>query len=258
MKINNLEKFRGKIARGETAYGTVVTSFDPALVELAADCGMDFIWIDMEHSPLTLPQVMTMVMALRGTDCAPFIRVPWNVNYLLKPVLDLAPAGVIIPMVNTKESAEQAVRACRYPADGGERGFATRRQTGFGAMPLAEYMEISKREPMVILQIEHKEAVENIEEILQVPGIDSICIGPFDLSTSYGKTGQFEDPEIIAAIDRVREKTLASDKLLGGFCSNHAFWGKRKMHWKTVACDTDLFAAAYREQLKKFADSDKQ
>lgn len=253
MNINHLESFKAKIASGGTALGAVLTSFDPALTELAGDCGLDFAWIDMEHSPLTVPQVMMMVMALRGTNCAPFIRVPWNVNYLLKPVLDLAPAGVIVPMVNDAASAEQAVRACRYPSMGGERGFATRRQTGFGAMPLSEYLEYSRREPMVIVQIEHRQAVENIDEILQVEGIDSICIGPFDLSSSYGKTGQFDDPEIIAAIDTVREKTLASGKLLGGFCANHAFWGERKMHWKAIACDTDILAQAYRQQIKLFS-----
>lgn len=253
MKINNLEKFKAKIAAGGTALGTVATSYDPALIELAADCGMDFVWIDMEHSPVNLPQAMTMIMALRGTDCAPFVRVPWNVNYLLKPVLDLAPAGVIIPMVNDRDSAECAVRACRYPSQGGERGVATRRQTGFGAMPLAEYLEYSKRDPMVIVQIEHKDAVENIEEILKVDGVDSICIGPYDLSSSYGKTGRFDDPEIIAAIDKVREKTLEAGKLLGGFCANYSFWGQRKMNWKAIACDTDLLAAAYRAQIEKFS-----
>lgn len=255
MKINNLEKLKIKMAAGKTALGTVATSFDPALTELAADCGMDFVWIDMEHSPLTVPQAMTMIMALRGTDCAPFVRVPWNVNYLLKPILDLAPAGVIIPMVNNREAAERAVHACRYPFQGGERGFATRRQTGFGAMPLSEYLEYSKQEPMVIVQIEHKEAVENIEDILKVDGIDSVCIGPFDLSSSYGKIGCFDDPEIVDAIDKICEKTLESKKLLGGFCANHSFWGHRKMHWKAIADDIGQLAAAYREQIKKYRDS---
>ncbi len=256
MKINNLEKFKAKIAVGETAFGTVATSFDPALVELAADAGMDFVWIDLEHQPLDVPQAMMMIMALRGTDCAPFVRVPWNVNYLLKPVLDLAPAGVVIPMINNREAAERAVQACRYPTQGGERGFATRRSTGFGAMPLEEYIEYSKREPLVIIQIEHREAVENIDEILKVDGVDSICIGPFDLSFSYGKPGCFDDPEISAAIDKVREKTLESGKLLGGFCANHAFWGHRKMHWKAIADDVGMLASAYREQIRKFSNSD--
>ena len=252
MRINHLETFKEKIASGRTALGPMLTSYAPALTELAADCGMDFVWIDMEHSPLTVPQVMTMVMALRGTECAPFVRVPWNVPWLLKPVLDLAPAGVIVPMVNDREAAERAVRACRYPSEGGERGFATRRQTGFGAMPLDEYLGHSRHDPMVIVQIEHREAVEHIDDILQVEGVDSICIGPFDLSSSYGKTGRFDDPEVIAAIDTVRERTLAAGKLLGGFCANHAFWGTRRMHWKTVSCDTDLLAEAYRAQLRKF------
>ena len=250
MEINHLEKFRAVVDAGNTARGTVITSTDSALSELAADCGFDFVWIDMEHSPMTIVDAMHHVMALRGTDCAPFIRVPWNVHYLLKPVLDLAPAGVIVPMVNSGEEARRAVAACRYPADGGERGFALRRADGYGKMPLKEYLEHARREPLVIIQVEHREAVEKIDEILATPGVDSICIGPFDLSASYGTPGDFTNPEVIAAIDLVREKTLAAGILLGGFCPG-PFWEARFMHWKALATDTGALSLAYRELLAK-------
>ena len=248
MEINHLEKFRSLVEAGNTALGTVITSTDSAVSELAADCGFDFIWIDMEHSPMTIVDAMHHVMALRGTACAPFVRVPWNVNYLLKPVLDLAPAGVIVPMVNSAEAARAAVAACRYPVDGGERGFALRRADGYGKMPLKEYLGHARREPLVIVQVEHREAVENIDGILATPGVDSICIGPFDLSASYGTPGDFTNPEVIAAIDRVREKTLAAGILLGGFCPG-PFWEGRFMHWKALTADTGALARAYRELL---------
>lgn len=199
---------------GRTAYGCVLTSTDAGSRSWPGEAGFDFAWIDLEHSPLTITDAAHLLMALRGTGCAPFIRVAWNVPYLLKPALDLAPAAVIIPMVNTAEEARRAAAACRYPADGGERGFATRRATGYGRMPLREYLEHSHGEPLVFVQIEHRDAVRNIDGILAAPGVDGVCIGPFDLSASYGKTGDFRDPEIAAAIDLVREKTLAAD-----FCS---------------------------------------
>ena len=249
MKINNLEKFRAVVASGKTAFGMVITMFDPSMTEMAADSGMDFVWIDMEHSPMTITDVQNMLMAVKGTDCAAFVRVPWCVNYLLKPILDLGPAGVIIPMVNNAEIARKAVSACKYPVHGGERGFATRRQNCYNAIPISEYVAMSEHDPMVIVQIEHKEAVENIDEILAVPGIDSVCIGPYDLSTSYGKPGQFDDPEIANAIDTVRAKTKAAGVMLGGFCGNQSFWTNRPMDWKALCDDMGWMSAKLREML---------
>ena len=249
MKVNNLEVFRKTVASGRTAYGMVITTFDPSITELAAECGMDFVWIDMEHSPMVITDVQNMLMAIKGTGCAAFVRVPWCVNYLLKPILDLGPAGVIIPMVNNAEIAKEAVSACRYPLHGGERGFSTRRQNGYDAIPIPEYVAMSEHDPMVILQIEHREAVENIDEILAVPGIDSVCIGPYDLSTSYGKSGCFEDPEIAAAIDHVRERTKAAGVMLGGFCGKLDFWRDRRMDWKALFTDVGLLSAQIRRQL---------
>ncbi len=249
MEINNLGKFQEKTACGKTALGACITSHDSSVSELAGDAGFDFIWIDMEHSPMTIVDAMHHVMAVRGTGCAPFIRVPWNSNFLLKPVLDLAPAGVIIPMINSAGDAEAAVRACRYPSDGGERGFATRRSDGYGRMPLSEYLEHSAREPLVIIQIEHRDAVRNIDEILSVSGIGSICIGPYDLSASYGKTAQFDDPEVADAIDEVREKTLNAGILLGGFCSG-PFWKDRFMNWKTVTVDFAAMFSTFRSLIE--------
>ncbi len=239
MDISNLEKFKRKIGADQTAYGCHVSSHDSSVSELVADAGYDFVWLDMEHAAMTMVDAMHHVVATRGTDCCSFIRVPWNASYLIKPVLDLAPAGVIIPMVNTAAEAVSAVKACRYPMDGGERGFALRRNNRYGQTPLSDYLEKSRSEPMVIIQIEHKDAVKNIDEILQVQGIDSVCIGPFDLSCSYNKPGQFDDAEVADAIDEIREKTLKTDVLLGGLCMG-PFWQNRFMHWKTLAGDSGL------------------
>ena len=124
MEINNLEKFKNTIASGKTALGAVVSLSDMAVSECAGDCGLDFIWIDAEHSPHTLDTIKGHVTACRGTGCAPFVRVSANDPGVLKPVLDLAPAGVIIPMVNSAEEAESAVSAsCAVPCVTGQRIF---------------------------------------------------------------------------------------------------------------------------------------
>jgi 2-keto-3-deoxy-L-rhamnonate aldolase RhmA len=240
--MNNIENFRRKIASGQTAFGCCISMYDPSVSELVADAGYDFLWIDMEHAPMTIVDAMHHVMAVRSTNCVPFVRVAWNDNYLIKPVLDLAPGGVIIPMVNNAREAEAAVKACRYPMHGGERGFFLRRNNGYGKTPVSEYLEKSQSEPLVIIQIEHKDAVKNIDEILSVSGVDSICIGPFDLSCSYGKAGVFDDPQVADAIDEVREKTLQAGIILGGYCAG-PFWKDRFMNWKAL---TDDCGALYR------------
>lgn len=252
MQINHLEEFMKKIRSGETALGAVITGYDTSIVELAADAGFDFLWYDLEHSPLTITDAMHASIAVRGTNCALFIRVPWNENFLLKPVLDLAPAGVIIPMILTADDARAAVKACRYPCDGGERGFALRRQNRYGAGSLSEYLENSSREPLVILQIEHRQAVENLDEILAVPGIDSICIGPADLSSSYGKPLQFEDPEVKNAIRTICRKAEKAGIMAGGYCSDSHYWSSYPLSWKAVGADSGILFDAFKAKIAEY------
>lgn len=252
MKINNLEQFKAKVAKGETCIGMVTSSYDIAVAEFAGDQGLDFIWIDGEHSPFNQTDILHQVMACRGTNCAPFVRVPWAVNWLLKPILDMGPAGVIIPMVNDAETARAMVSACRYPMQGGERGVGTRRATNYGAMDLDTYWEASKTEPMIIFQIEHKDAVRNLDEILAVPGWDSVCIGPFDLSTSYGKPAAFTDPEIQDALNTICVKTKKAGKLLGGFLGPN-FPLKHHVDWRAIGGDFGFMAAGLAAAKKTVA-----
>ena len=116
--MNHLDAFKAKADRGDLCVGMVVTLSDPVVSELAGDVGYDFTWIDMEHAPLGIETVQGHIMATRGTGCAPFVRVVCNDRDVLKPVLDLAPAAVIIPRVNTAEAAAEAVAACKYPPYG--------------------------------------------------------------------------------------------------------------------------------------------
>jgi 2-keto-3-deoxy-L-rhamnonate aldolase RhmA len=246
MEINNLEKLKAKMASGRMCVGTVITLSDPVVSELAGDCGMDFTWIDAEHAPFSLENIQGHVMALRGTDCAPLVRVAWNDLAILKPVLDLAPAGVIIPMVNSAEEAREAVASCKYPPRG-KRGCGVRRANRFGQIPFPEYLKISESEPLVIIQIEHIDAVRNLDAILQVPGIDSICIGPFDLSGSMGKLGQTNDPEVTRVIEEICRKTLKAGLLLGTASGPYDVWKKRGLNWIAITSDCAGMISNYRQ-----------
>ncbi len=236
MSISNYNIFIKSIKAGKLCKGIVITLNDLTVSELAGEIGYDFTWIDMEHAPLTIESTMQHIIALKGTDCAPLVRVPWNKAEVIKPILDLAPAGIIIPMVNTAKEAEAAVLACRYPLSG-IRGCGVRRANRYGQTPFPDYLKASESEPMVIIQIEHVEAVKNLDEILKVPGIDSICVGPVDLSGSMGKLNQLDDPEVNKVIDEVCEKVCASGIPLGTAGSPLEVWKRRGVNWIALASD---------------------
>ncbi len=248
MDINNLEKFKEKVASGKTAVGCCITFAEASISEVVADAGADFIWIDMEHGAMVLTDVLGHLMAIRGTDCAPFVRVPWNEHGIIKPVLDLAPAGVIIPMVNSKEIAEAAVAACKYPPRG-TRGCGIRRAARYGVRSLDEYLKLAEKDPMVIVQIEHIDAVRNLDAILKVPGVDSVCIGPFDLSASMGKLGQINDPEVAKVLDEVCYKTRKAGVMLGAFGTDYRLWRGRGVQWTALGSDSGFLFGGVRNAI---------
>ena len=251
MKKNNLETFLAKIRSGNIAIGVCISLTDLSVTEAAADAGYDFCWIDMEHGNLDRNEVMQHIVTLTGSGCAPIVRVSWNEHGLIKSVIDLAPAGILVPMVNTAEEAAKVVSACRYPPLG-TRSCGFRRATGYGAFPVEPYMELSEHDPLVIVQIEHKSAVRNLDEILAVPGVDSICIGPYDLSASCGKPGEFNAPEVADMYDEICEKTLKAGKILGAYgCSDFALWKKRSVQWLSITNDIYALADAYKMLLNQ-------
>ena len=211
--INNVERFRQRMRDGEICVGCGVGFNDPLVSEILAEAGNDFIWIEMEHSHLDLSSVMGHIMAVRGTQTAPIVRVPWNDAVLIKPGLDMAPAGIVVPMVRTGEEARQAVAACRYPPKG-IRGFGPTRNM-YGAETMAEYLAVADEQIMVFVQIEHVDAVKNLDAILATEGLDGIILGRNDLSGSMGKLGQHDDPELLEAIDTVFAKARQTDLFIG-------------------------------------------
>src|SRR4051812_47186743 len=154
-------RFAEKLKSGETAFGTVVSFTDPTVTELLS-ADLDFVWIDMEHSPQTLQTVQSHIMATMGSGATPLVRVPWNDAVLIKPVLDCGAAGVIVPMVRRAEDASMAVAACMYPPYG-VRGFGPRRPSRYGRAGGPAFCRKMNEEMICVLQIEHADAVRNIE-----------------------------------------------------------------------------------------------
>lgn len=250
MELNGLEHFLRKIRQGQMLLGCCITLDDPAVSEIAAEAGMDFCWIDCEHGILDRRAVMEHLMALRGTGCAPLIRVPVCDHTEIKKVIDLAPAGIIVPMVNTAEQAALAVAACRYPPEG-NRGCGFRRGFRYGAEEFAVYWENSRHDPLVIAQIEHIEAVKNLGRILTVPGLDGICIGPGDLSASCGCPMCFDAPELARLLDEICRQVHDAGKLLGAYSeTDRENWRRRGVQWLGVSNDTGALFHYFRNLQK--------
>lgn len=255
MKINNLEKFREKIASGKIALGGLVTFTDPSVTELAAEAGFDFVFIDGEHGVMDRNTAMLHLMAVRGTDCASFYRVPACDHTEIKRVIDFGPAGIIVPMIMNADDARLAVEAMRYPTEG-TRGCGFRRCVGYGSRTIDEYWEEAKKEPLVILQIEHIEAVRNIDSILAVEGIDAILVGPYDLSTSMGKSRQWYDPEVAGAYDLVARKVKERGLLLGASCdSEYAAWKKRGVDFIAIRGDYSALYEGFTRAIVNFENA---
>jgi 2-keto-3-deoxy-L-rhamnonate aldolase RhmA len=240
------DAFRQKMLRGEICFGTAITFTDPAITESLAE-DLDCLWIDMEHNALSLETVQLHLMALRGTPAFPLVRVAWNDPVLLKPVLDIGAPGVIVPLIRTAEDARNAVAACRYPPKG-VRGFGPRRASRYGRESGPDYCRNADASIMINVQIEHAEAVKNLDAILAVEGLSGIVIGPNDLAGSMGHSGQPDRPEIVAAIEKVITAARAAGKFVGIGSSDDpealARWARRGVHWLSMGADFLLLRKA--------------
>lgn len=211
---------KAKLATGEPVLGAGITVNSVEIAAHAAGMGFDFLWIEMEHSPITLETLRNMVLATRGLPAVPFARVPVNEIWTAKRVLDAGVHGVIFPFTSTPELAQQAAAACRYPPLG---------QRGSGAWlasacwPECEnYHDSADENVVVVAIIEEARAVERIDEIAATPGIDVLFIGTSDLSFSLGLRGAQNEPALDAAITRVLAAARKNGKYAGRPAMNAA------------------------------------
>lgn len=201
------------LSRCDFSFGSWITIGHTAVAEIMAKRGFDWLVVDMEHSVITLDiaQQLIQVIALSGT--VPLVRVGENDACLIKRVMDAGAHGVIVPMVNTAQDAEVAVKAVRYPPKGA-RGVGLARAQGYG-MDFEKYRLWADKKSVVIVQIEHIDAINNLEEILSVEGVDGSIIGPYDLSGSLGHPGEFERKDVRDALKRYEDTCRRMGKPMG-------------------------------------------
>jgi len=208
------DSFRSKLSQGELLIGTITTLPSPEIAEILCLSGFDWLFVDLEHSAMSIKDAQVVLQAAAPRiPCV--IRVPANDEAWIKKALDIGACGIIVPQARTSEDAEISVRLCKYPPDG-IRGVGIARAQGYG-LNFQQYIESANAETAVIIQIEHIDAVNNIESILKVTGIDCLFIGPYDLSASMGKTGNITDPDVQAAILHVKNCARNANVPLGIF-----------------------------------------
>ena len=199
-------RIKTKLRDGQATIGSWMSMAHVSIAEIMATAGYDWVVVETEHTAMDVSEVLRLIMAIEGRGCVPLVRLAWNDPIQAKAVLDSGAAGVLVPMVNSRLEAQAAVDAVKYPPLG-KRGVGLARAQGYG-QDFRVYVDRANADTLLIVQIEHIDAVERIDEIVAVDGIDGTFIGPYDLSMSMGIPGQLDHPEIIAAKDRVLAATL--------------------------------------------------
>jgi len=196
-----------KLKNNELTIGSWIMMGTPMSVEVMALAGFEWLVVDVEHTAIGLETLQTLIATIQANNIKALVRVSKNEEVIIKRVLDMGADGIIVPMVSSKEDALQAVAYAKYPPQG-KRGVglyrASRYGTGFEA-----YKKWVNEELVIIAQIEHIDAVNNIDEIITVEGIDGTIIGPYDLSGSMGYPGEFEREDVKDAVERVLERCKA-------------------------------------------------
>lgn len=236
-----------KLSRGETVVGALVGLGHPDVTEWLSQIGYDWLFLDAEHGPMGYETLLKMMQAMNGTNCTPIVRPEWNDPITIKRLLDIGAHGIIVPMVSTKEEAELAVKACRYPPQG-IRGYSPRRYE----LIEPDYWKTANEEILVAVIIENGEALENVNEILSVEGIDACSVGHFDLSLSLGlplppTIPPKDNPRLSEALDRVLEASKKTGKPVGISGNvNNIRWGIEKGFRFNLVGEVDqlLFDAA--------------
>lgn len=207
-------EMKKKLKAGRKTAGAWAQLLSPLAAEAMAMQELDWVLIDMEHAPNDFQTLAHQVIAVAGRGVATVVRAPWNDFVAIKRILDTGVQGLLVPYVNTKEEAEEAVRASSYPPQG-IRGIAgSHRAAGYG-QGVKDYAPYANDEILLLTQIETAEAVKNLDAMLEVERVDGFFIGPMDLATNLGYLANPAHPEVQKTIAEIEEKVLGAGKVLG-------------------------------------------
>ncbi len=234
-----IEKFRHNLRQDQVCIGASITFIDPLVTEAIGESA-DFFWIDMEHCAMSPEALSRHLLAARSKGVAALVRVSSSDTVFIKTALDAGAEGIIVPQVRSLEEIRRVVSDCRY-SPSGNRGFGPRVPSDYGRENAKKYIEWANRNIFVAVQIETLEALEAIEEIVKIEGLDSIVIGPWDLSAALGVLGDVEHPKVVAAIELIVSKARAAGVYIGagmpGDPEYAYLMAERGIQWLQVGSD---------------------
>lgn len=247
-----LNKFKAKLKAGKPVFGPFIETIDPAFIEVSGYAGFDFVIIDMEHGPAGLSQVQNLISAALLTNIIPIVRTFNATETAIHQPLDLGALGVQIPQVSSSKTVKDCVRAARFFPEG-ERGLCRFvRAANYSALPRDEYFK-KANESLVIIQLEGKEVLEDLDNILKVEGVDIFFIGPYDLSQSLGVPGQVSHPKVIETINGIVKRALSLGIVVGTFADTlqaASMWRKAGIQYISYSHDVGIYTDACSKLVK--------
>ena len=248
MRKNTMKE---KLNAGKPTLGPMTSFASPAMVETLGWLGYDFVIIDCEHGVIDYETAEHMIRAAELSNTTPIIRIGMNLQQHIQRYLEAGAAGVMIPLVNTGAQAQAVVDSVKYPPVG-KRGLFGGRGSMYGIQPIAEYVKQANEETFVCVQIETLEALEHQDEIIATPGVDCVFLGPGDLSSVLGVTGQMTHPKVVSTIEGLVRKIIAAGKIAGTMALDAqqvAHWHAQGVKW-IVGSTNRLFVAGVRKYLE--------
>lgn len=252
--MDSVAKFRAALDSDKGALGPFMITADPAFVEAAGYAGYDFVLLDMEHGPGTFENLQQLIRGANVAGVCPVVRVPRGTDIWIDQALDVGAGAVMVPQIDTAEQARAVVTAAKFSPVGMRGTCRFVRSAGYGSVPGSEYFS-KAQETVVIIQAEGKKAVENLDEILEVPGIDVIFVGPYDLSSSLGHVGEIDHPEVVECIKGILAKANAKGVKLGCFADTvegGKKWRNLGVKFIGYSCDTYLFYQKAKADVESF------
>jgi 4-hydroxy-2-oxoheptanedioate aldolase len=250
MYENSLKR---KLQRGEAVLGPFMCYSGASFVEIAGMAGFDFVIVDLEHGPISVETAEDLCRAAQGAGMSPIVRVRKNDGPQIQRALDIGSAGVQVPQIETREQAEAVVHGAKY-APLGMRGLSFYTRAGDWAMHgVAGYADRLNEEQMVIIHIEGVRGLENLEEIITVPHIDAVFLGPYDLSQSFGIPGQIDDPRVVKGMEEAVGKIRDAGKAPGTYAGNAETakrWIALGMQYISLGVDVGIFADACQQLVR--------
>jgi len=254
-------QIKKKLQNGELVLGTMISEVrNPNVAYMLAQCGFEFVVIDNEHGTYSFETISDIIAAARGADISVIIRIPEITRAnILKP-LDAGAAGLLVPMVNNAEEAQEIIDHAKYPPMGNRGAALSRPHSLYAKVNASEYLQQTNENTFIAVQAETTTSIENIDEIVSVEGVDCVFIGPFDLSVSLGIPGQINHPDEVQSIEKVIDACKQYNKVAGTLMFDKELlkkWIEKGIRFALYSSDMSMLSNAASAAVKEVKNTGK-